>query len=174
MTDAVVIPTLTTARLILRGPKASDAAPLGAFLASDRARWIGGPWPAEAAADWLDHCRAKWAKHRRGSWIVALLADDTPIGRVGLLDHDSWDEPELGWFLFEGFDGMGYAYEAAVAARSHAAESLGLPPLFSFIEATNARSTALALRLGAVPERQVDLDGVSLMVYRHPAHGVSA
>lgn len=162
------IPTLTTQRLILRGPKDSDVAPLAAFMVSPRAEWIGGPYPDEDAVEWLDWQRGRWAKLGRGSWIVALREDDTPIGRVGLLDHEGWPEPELAWFLFEGFDGQGYAHEAALAARAYAAKVLNLPPLFSFIEPANHRSKALALRFGATPERDVQFKGITLTVYRHP------
>lgn len=169
-----MIPVIQTKRLTLRGPQDSDAAALAVFISSPRAEWIGGPWPAEEAADWLDDQRDKWAALGRGSWIVALRQDDTPIGRVGLLDHDGWDEPEFAWFLFEGFDGHGYAHEAALAARAYAANTLNLPPLFSFIEDRNARSKALALRLGATPERDVLFHDVALTVYRHPAPGGQA
>lgn len=174
MTLTSPIPTLTTQRLTLRGPRDSDAADLGAFLQSPRAAWIGGPWPASDAADWLAHTGRRWAERGRGSWIVALRADDTPIGRIGILDHDGWNEPELAWFLFEGFDGKGFAYEAALAARSYATDTLKLPPLFSFIEPANLRSKALAERLGAKPERDVTFKGVALTVYRHPSSGAQS
>lgn len=168
------IPTLTTQRLILRGPKDSDVAPLAAFMVSPRAAWIGGPYPGEDAVEWLDWQRGRWAELGRGSWIVALRDDDTPIGRVGLLDHAGWSEPELAWFLFEGFDGQSYAHEAALAARAYAAKVLNLPPLFSFIEPSNQRSKALALRLGATPEQDVQRKGVTLTIYRHPGPQVRA
>jgi len=163
----MIAPTLHTTRLTLRAAKASDAAPLGAFLASARAEWIGGPWPGNDAADWLDHGRQMWAEHGRGSWIVAL-ADDTPIGRAGLLEHEGWPEPELGWFLFDAFDGHGYAQEAAIAARNHANGPLGLPPLFSFIEPANVRSRALAERLGAAFESNARFMDHDFHIYRHP------
>jgi RimJ/RimL family protein N-acetyltransferase len=165
----MTIPTLTTQRLTLRGPKDSDTTALAAFLLSPRAEWIGGPYPDDDAAEWLDWQRAKWAELGRGSWIVALRQTDTPIGRVGLLEHEGWPEPELGWFLFEGYDGQGYAHEAALAARAHATDTLRLPPLFSFIEPSNQRSKALAERLGAVPEREVDFHDLRMTVYRHPS-----
>jgi RimJ/RimL family protein N-acetyltransferase len=168
MTRTFGIPTLTTQRLVLRAPLDNDAGPLGAFLQSPRAAWIGGPYPASDAVDWLVHDRRKWADSGRGAWIVAL-GDDTPVGRVGFLDHAGWHEPELAWFLFDGFEGKGYAYEAALAARGYATGTLKLPPLFSFIEAGNLRSKALAERLGAAPEREVDFKGIRLTVYRHPA-----
>jgi RimJ/RimL family protein N-acetyltransferase len=161
-------PILTTNRLVLRGPKDSDAAPLAAFLDSDRAKWIGGPYPSKDAPNWLAHQRTIWEKRGWGAWIAALRDDDTPIGRIGLLDHDGWDEPELAWFLFEGFDGHGYAFEAATAARAHANGPLRLPPLFSFIEPTNARSKALAVRLGPQLEPSVRFKDHDLGIYRHP------
>lgn len=166
------IPTLTTARLVLRAPRDSDAAPLGAFLASVRARWIGGPYPAADAARWLDHQQTVWNSRGWGSWIVALRGTDAPIGRVGLLDHEGWHEPELAWFLFQGFEGQGYAAEAALAARDCAAR-LGLPPLFSFIDAANLRSRALAERLGARREGDADFKDHHFHIYRHPP-GASA
>lgn len=163
-----MIPSLTTARLTLRGPKDSDAAALGAFLESPRAAWIGGPWPASDAPDWLAHCHAQWAVRGRGQWIVALRLDDTPIGRVGLLDHTDWPEPELAWLLFADFEAQGYAHEAATAARAHANGPLGLPALFSFIEPTNERSRRLAERLGAHHERDVRFQDLDFQVFRHP------
>ena len=170
----MTVPTLTTPRLTLRGPKDSDVAPLGAFLESPRAEWIGGPWPADEAPEWLTWSVEQWAEHGHGTWIVALRADDRPIGRVGLLHHEGLPGPELGWFLFEGFDGLGYAHEAALAARDYCRDVLGLPPLFSLIEPANLRSKALAERLGATPEGEVDLKGHHLTVYRHPAPVVRA
>lgn len=164
----IQIPVIETARLVLRGPRDTDAAPLAAFLHSPRAEWIGGPFPDDDAADWLDWQRGEWARLGRGSWIVALRQDDTPIGRVGLLEHEGWPEPELGWFLFEGFEGRGYAHEAALAARAHATGPLGLPPLFSFIEPANDRSRALAERLGAVHERDARFKDHDFRIYRHP------
>jgi RimJ/RimL family protein N-acetyltransferase len=174
MTAVPDIPVLQTARLTLRGPRASDAPALAAFLESPRAAWIGGPYPATDAPDWLMFQRDRWATRGRGSWIAALREGDIPIGRIGLLDHDGWPEPELGWFLFSGFEGQGYAYEAASAARAHADVTLGLPPLFSFIEPANLRSKALAERLGAVHERDVRFKDHDFRLYRHPAPGASA
>jgi RimJ/RimL family protein N-acetyltransferase len=164
-----MIPVIETARLTLRGPIDSDAGPLAAFLTSPRAEWIGGPYPDDDAAEWLDWQRDRWAKLGRGSWIVALQGGNTPIGRVGLLDHEGWHEPELAWFLFEGFEGHGYAHEAAVAARAYANGRLGLPPLFSFIEARNHRSRTLAERLGARHESDTRFKDHDFGVWRHPA-----
>ena len=163
-----VVPILKTERLVLRGPLATDTAPLAAFLSGPRAVWTGGPYPAEDAPYWLEHLVTVWQRRGWGSWIVALASDDTPIGRVGMLDHEAWDEPELAWFLFDGFEGRGYATEAVRAARAHGNGPLGLPALCSFIDPANTRSRALAERLGARQERGISLDGLAFDLFRHP------
>lgn len=163
----MIAPTVTTARLTLRAGSPADADPLGRFMESPRATGIGGPYPASAAAEWIADDAANWATRGCGMWIVTLGATGEPIGRIGALHHQGWPEPELGWHLFDGFEGHGYAYEAAAAARDHLHHAVGLPPVFSFVEPTNPRSRALAQRMGAVVERQVQFDGVTLDIFRH-------
>ena len=46
-------------------------------------------------------------------------------------------------------EGKGFAYEAALAVRKFAYETLGWNTVVSTIEKNNARSIALAVRLGA-------------------------
>jgi RimJ/RimL family protein N-acetyltransferase len=59
------IPVIESARLVLRGPRDTDAAPLAAVLQSPRAEWIGGPCPDDDAAEWLDGQRGQWADFGR-------------------------------------------------------------------------------------------------------------
>ena len=168
MTDLFPIPKIETARLVLREPLGSDADPLGTFISSERAIWIGGPYPATDAPDWLAHQRDVWARRGWGSWIATLKNGGTPIGRIGLLEHDGWPEPELAWFLFDGFEGRGYAREAAFAARSYCYATLSLPALFSFIEPGNGRSRKLAQSLGAERERVARFQDIDFDIFRHP------
>lgn len=169
----MIAPSLTTARLTLRAGRPEDAGPLGRFMESPRAEGIGGPYPASEAAEWIANDAANWETRGCGMWIVTLSASGAAIGRIGALHHQGWPEPELGWHLFDGFEGQGYALEAASAARDHLQDVLGLPPVFSFVEPTNRRSRALAQRLGAVVERQVVFDGVTLDIFRHVKGGAA-
>ena len=75
---------------------------------------------------------------------------------------------ELGWHLFDGHEGHGYAYEATLAARTHAYDQLKLAPLASYIESQNTPSIALAERLGAKFEADTTLMGQPVQLYRHP------
>ena len=159
MTDAVAIPTLRTERLTLRAPRLSDFDAFAAFRASDQMRLLGGPVDRIAAWHQFAGIAGQWVLRGYGRWMVTL--DDDPIGVVGIVHFDEWPEPELGWALFEGFEGRGYAREAALAARRHAYDAWGWTTLVSLIGEANDRSRALARRLGCRP------DGT----FEHPSHG---
>ncbi len=70
-------------------------------------------------------------------------------GLVSLNPPFAVGEPELGWILWEGFDGHGYAGEAAEAALRFVWGELGWTTLVSGIHEANAKSIRLAERLGA-------------------------
>src|SRR5690606_24162515 len=95
---------------------------------------------------------------------------DMPIGLVGGLQLDNWPEREIAWFLWQGFEGQGYAAEAARAALDHVFDTLGWDTAVSYIGAGNARSIALAERLGARrdPEAATPDPSRPASVWRHP------
>lgn len=165
---AVDIPVIGTERLILRAPRADDLDATAAFMATERARFIGGP--VDRATAWRQLCVAAghWMLRGYGMWTLETRDTGAVAGRVGLIFHDGWPEPELGWQVYDGFEGKGLAEEAARAARD-AAPALGLDrPLVSLIAPDNARSIRLAERLGAVLEAEGSLLGHACLIYRHP------
>jgi RimJ/RimL family protein N-acetyltransferase len=76
-------------------------------------------------------------------------------------------EKELGWLLYEGFEGKGYATEAARAMRDWAFGPGGLASLVSYFDPENARSMAVAQRLGAVLDPDAPVQDAGDVVYRH-------
>ncbi|TMV69267.1 GNAT family N-acetyltransferase, partial [Thioclava sp. BHET1] len=77
---------------------------------------------------------------------------------------------EMGWSLWsaEG-EGRGYAREAARAVIAHAFGPLGWDTAVSYIAPDNARSIALAERLGAIRDDSAAHPGdTPCLVYRHP------
>lgn len=166
---ALNIPVLATERLILRAPRESDLEAMLAFNASARAGFLGGGAARQVVWRSLLSNIGHWALRGFGFWTVETRAGEI-VGRCGVVFHDEWPEPELGWHLFDGHEGRGYAMEAALAARADAAIRLGLPPLMSLIDAANARSIALALRMGAVPESEIiePYLRTPVRLYRHP------
>ena len=164
---AFSIPTLTTERLTLRAPAEADFPAALAFNASPRSVFVGGPAPRAQVWRGLLANIGHWALRGYGFYSVDTRDGDF-AGRVGVIYHDGWDAPELAWHLFDGFEGKGYAHEAAKAARADYHARISDRPLISYIEVTNTRSEALALRLGAVLETTLNDDKGHHHIYRHP------
>ena len=73
-------------------------------------------------------------------------------GQVAVTHPPHFPETELGWFLLDGYERRGLAFEAASAARDYAFRSIHPASLVSYIHRDNSRSIALAERLGAVSD----------------------
>ncbi len=164
------IPVLTTERLTLRGPKESDAEAVIAFFAdAERSEGFGGPLSRQDAWRWWGLMIGHWVVRGYSYWTVTETGNDTPLGIVGIWNPDGWPEPEIGWVMFEGSEGKGIAYEAAMEVRRYAYAELGFTTLTSNIVPGNDRSAALATRMGAVHERTYENPHMGLdRLFRHP------
>jgi RimJ/RimL family protein N-acetyltransferase len=161
-------PVLTTARLRLRMPVFEDFAQRRAFYASDRAVWEGGPFSTEQAWRIFASEVGQWPLIGFGPFSVDM--DGTYVGEVGIYQPQGYPEPELGWFVTDGAEGKGIAAEAARAVMIWAKGSFGWDHIDNYIDPGNARSIALALRLGG---KIVDAPGVDPgdVVIRHDLRG---
>jgi len=151
--DLTTAPTLTTQRLVLRGPERSDLSEFTRFMTSAPSmNALGDTGTAEQA--WFGFIAGvgHWQWHGFGFFIVAEKETGRPVGRVGLLKHSNWPDVELAWHLYEGAEGKGYATEAATRVRTWAYDDLGMKTLHSYIDYNNTRSQAVARRLGAVTD----------------------
>ncbi|EKF19060.1 GNAT family N-acetyltransferase [Nitratireductor pacificus] len=161
-------PVLESERLILRGWKPEDFSAYAAFCADpERTRHIGGPRDAFQAWTSFASMPGAWALHGYGMFAVQPKDSDGVAGHVGLWHPPLIDEPELAWSLYEGFEGKGYAVEAARRVQVWAAEMLNLPPLMSFVHPDNLASQAVAKRLGAEPMSPTELRGEPRLRFRH-------
>lgn len=166
MTLSLVIPRLETSRLILRGPRVEEFEDYCALVASDRAVHM---FQLDRADAWKEFAAemGHWPLFGYGPWHIERRADGALVGAVAILNHDAYPETELGWHLYDGHEGHGYAFEAATAARAWAFSERSLPTLVSYIDPANSRSIALAERLGAVRDTDAKGEDVSDLVYRH-------
>lgn len=164
-------PTVDTPDLILRGYREEDFDAFAAFGASERSRFVGGP--QDRWSSWRSFMAGigHWALRGFGMWMIEHRETGQVAGRVGMIYNDGWDEPELGWHIYDGFEGKGYAYQAALAARSYSAQNFGLDGVISYVSPENTRSIALATRLGARFEREGVVLDTPCHVYRHPREG---
>jgi len=164
-------PRLETDNLILRGPEMADVETFIAFSA-DEVRSIGfGYIPQrDEAWRWFALNIGHWHIHGYGYLTIEDKVTGKPAGICGIWNPEGWPEPELGWVVYEGYEGKGIAYEAALAARAWAYSDLGFTTMTSNIVPSNTRSIALAKRLGATFEREYDNVQMGLdHLYRHPA-----
>ena len=116
VTALLGVSAVETERLRLREPREDDFSAMLAFNASPRAAFIGGGADRQQIWRGLLANIGHWALRGCGFWSVDTK-DGAFVGRVGVIFHDGWPEPELAWHLFDGFEGQGFATEAALAAR---------------------------------------------------------
>ena len=162
------VPVIETDRLILRAPRLSDHAAFCAYFAEPRSKWNGGPLGPREVEGMITSAAGGWALRGYGLWFVTLKGDETAIGFSGIFHPFDWPEPELGYGIAAEYEGKGIAFEAALAARKAAVDHFDLNGLPSFIAPDNARSQALALRMGAIREAEITLRDRIATVYRHP------
>ncbi len=164
----IQVPTIETQRLMMRMPALSDFEPLCAFYASARAEFVGGQMEPEQVWRHLALEIGHWQMLGYGRWTLVEKETGKAGGIIGLWNPEGWPEPEIGWDLFEGFGGKGYATEAATAARTYAYETLGWKTAISLVDPNNHASRAVAQRMGA--SRDGDFTHVrmgTLEIWRH-------
>jgi RimJ/RimL family protein N-acetyltransferase len=148
-----VIPTLDTARLRLRPIRADDFPAYAAAVMSDRAWAMGGPYDLRGAWGMFCHDVAGWPLFGMGALMVDRRDTGATVGQVQLNNGPLFPETELGWLLYAGHEGHGYATEAAAALRDWAFGPRGLAGLVSYVHPDNRASHRVAARLGGVPDR---------------------
>ncbi|MFV2033851.1 MAG: GNAT family N-acetyltransferase [Halocynthiibacter sp.] len=148
----LTIPTLETERLTLRAPTVADFPAYAEFFASERSKFVGGPVPASQSWRMLACEIGHWGLLGYGRWAVVDKATGNLCGVVGMWNPHGWPEAEIGWDLMAGFEGKGYATEAALAARDYAYTALGWNTAISLVDPDNYASRAVARRMGATFE----------------------
>ncbi|MEL7116897.1 MAG: GNAT family N-acetyltransferase [Pseudomonadota bacterium] len=167
-----MIPTIATERLTLRPHRLEDFEAFAAVLTGPRGQFIEPGMMRGRAWDYFAIGCANWHFHGYGYLIADVTETGETVGEFGPAWPAAFPEPEMGWTLFEGQEGKGYATEAAVAMRDHFYAVSGRETLVSYIDPGNAASIAVATRLGAVhdPDAPMPEGGTpeNTHVYRHP------
>jgi RimJ/RimL family protein N-acetyltransferase len=168
---AALVPRIVTERFRLRAPQIGDFPVYARFMIDDQD--VSAAPEAEAEAAWLDFCQlvASWPLRGFGPWTIEPRTGGEALGAI-VLNHEFGDpEVEIGWVLAHGAEGQGIATEAARAACAHAFGQMGFATLVSYIDADNARSIAVAERLGAQrdPAAEARVISHNCLVFRHAA-----
>lgn len=165
------VPTLATERLTLRPIVLADFAEYERLMASERAKWMGGPFDTSAAWGIFCHEVALWHLVGHGGLSIDLKATGACIGHVGINHGPLFPERELGWQIYEPYEGNGYITEAAEALLAWAFNERRLLTLVSYVDPRNVRSAAVAKRLGGVLDPAARTQDEGDLVFRY--HGQS-
>lgn len=160
-------PTLETPRLTLRPVRFDDWPAFRDLMMSERAVHMGGPYSEHAAWGMFGVDHAQWDLFGVGSLMIDVKETGVCVGQVGINSGPFFPEYELGWLLFSGHEGQGYAQEAATALRDWARDVRKLPVLVSYVAPENQRSRQLAERLGATLDANAAPPDPTDLVYRH-------
>lgn len=167
-------PTISTARLVLRGWQPEDAAAaLEIYGQQDVARWLSPAMDRVSDVDSMGRLLQQWidedssAVPPAGRWAMQHGRDGRVIGGVILLPLPPGDNDlEIGWQLRPDFWGQGYATEAThgVAGWAFTQE---IDEIFAVVRPGNTRAAATARRNGMSWVGETDkYYRLTLQVYR--------
>jgi len=161
---------IATERLVLRDLEPGDLDALAAMFADEEVmRWIGGGGVLgrDVAEGMIERQRRHYAERGWGQWATVERATGRMIGVCGLILWPSiggQEELEVAYLLAREAWGNGYATEAATAIRD-----VGVtirPNPVSLIYPDNVASINVARKLGMTWEKEVELEGSMLGLYR--------
>jgi RimJ/RimL family protein N-acetyltransferase len=124
---------LETARLVLRRPRAEDAAAIFTRFAADRevTRFVG--WPTHESLDdtraFLAFSDGQWDRWPAGPYLALSRTDDAILGSTGL-DFETPSRAATGYVFAKDAWGRGYATEA-LCAMIDLARTLGVRRLYA-------------------------------------------
>ncbi|HZW31265.1 MAG TPA: GNAT family N-acetyltransferase [Isosphaeraceae bacterium] len=163
---------LDTERLVLRMFRESDLDAYAAMLGDPEVMRYLAPNPMTRAEAWRNMAMVlgHWQLRGFGLWALEERASGLLVGRAGCWLPEGWPGFEVGWALRRECWGRGYATEAARAAVHHAFTALGQTRVISLIRPDNARSIAVAARLGMTDCGKTDLNGNTTLIYALDRH----
>jgi len=170
--------TIEAERLVLRDLEPTDLDDLATIFADEEVmRWIGGGGVLgrDVAEGMIERQRAHYAERGWGQWATVERATGRMIGVCGLILWPSMgghEELEVAYLLAHDAWGKGFATEAATAIRDFGRAIR--PDLVSLIYPDNAASINVARKLGMVWEKEVELKGSTLGLYRLSVSGPPA
>ncbi|UOU99299.1 GNAT family N-acetyltransferase [Chryseobacterium daecheongense] len=160
-----------TERLIIRPMSVDDAAFIFELYNSPKFIKYIGDRNIKTISDAENYIRNKFLpqfeKLGFGNYIMITKEGNEKIGGVGIFEREGLDVVDIGFSLLDGFEGRGYAYEAAIKAKSIGMDDFSLKKISAITSKDNFSSQKLIERLGLKFQRYVTLpnDDEELMYY---------
>ena len=164
---ATIIPRVDTARLTLRGFRATDLDAFAAYFADPvAAEFVGGIVDRRAAWRMLATGVGLWMMTGGGWWAVEMRATGELVGTVGAFFRETApDVVELGWTVLRSQWRQGIASEAATAAMAYAFDAHGVDRVIAHIDPRNTASIGVSKQIGMRYEGPVELYGETTGLY---------
>lgn len=165
------IPTINTSRLTLRAMRGEDFARFAEIWAKPEvvAHISGKPWPKARSWDSFLRNAGHWQITGFGQWAVQVHGQPQMSGQTGFffgsrgLGEDFDPFPEAGWVLDPDAQGAGLGMEAANAAHDWF-DRVMAGRTVCMITPGNGGSQEIAMTLGYVPIRSVEVEGVEVLL----------
>ncbi|MEO7221503.1 MAG: GNAT family N-acetyltransferase [Devosia sp.] len=161
---------ISTERLGLRTFTEGDAAEMFAGITPGLTRFMN--WEPSASPEHFVEVWRSWLplQHEGTDLQLTIRAGDEFVGMVGL--HGLRDtEPELGIWLKEDAQGLGYGYEAAAAVIAWASQRFDISAFQWPVAVDNTPSRRIAEKLGGVVAGTFSRPKYAAVLYRVPARG---
>jgi RimJ/RimL family protein N-acetyltransferase len=166
-------PLLTTERLALWQPQASDLASLIELMTPDETRRFLGATPPDNRGQFERLLRnaGSWSLFGYGSFMLRRPGEDAILGSCGVFhSHRGFgqgmdDVPEAGWIVRNDCWGQGYANEAMERILDWFDTTHGPRRIAAMIEEGNAASERVAGALGFVRYGRQEYEGAQLNLY---------
>ena len=171
------IPTITTARLILRPFVEADAGPLHRILnEEDTLRYFPNPdpLPLERVQKFVTRQLAHWDEHGFGWWAVEPREPhgrQELIGWNGLQFLPETGEIEVGYLLSKAHWGKGFATEGGLASLEFGFQALGLENIIAIVHPGNKASIRVIEKLGMSLVDRTNYFGMDVLRYILDRHG---
>lgn len=142
------VQTIATHRLLLRGPRVSDAGPMTLYAGDKRVASmttsIPHPYSTQMADTFIEQILA--GNHREDVWVLDASNHDGAefIGLIGL----NRDSGQISYWVGPPFWSTGYASEALAGVISHLFEDRKLPELHAQVFFDNPASQQVLRKAG--------------------------
>ena len=110
---------------------------------------------------------ASYAKNGFGLYLVELKESHEPMGICGLIRRNTLNDVDIGYAFLPKFWSKGYAFEAALAIKEYARDTIGLKRMVAVVDPENQSSIRLLEKLGMRFEKMVRLsaDDIELILF---------
>ena len=148
----MIIPTLTTPRLLLRPFEVEDAPEHHRVIYNDPEvmRYLPGgvPRTLEQTQMVIDYFRDHWDQHGIGGWVVIHRTNQTHIGHCGLNRLKEDGAVEIFYALAKPYWGQGLTPEAAQAVLRYGFEVAHLTQIIALAVPENTPSRRVMEKIG--------------------------